>query len=479
MNFAQFRAPLKRLDFIMNFDLEVENLGQIRSGALKIRPITVLAGANGTGKSFLTKVLYSILNVVNNNAFNVEMCSSVSDSARYISLLSENLLYKSRSDTDALEQVAELLNEVLVELSRPSDLSLSQYFEYIKTKSNLIKKCLEITENLLKDIRKKPKKYASILQLEKPLVETLKNIQDKLNNGVDGYSNSLMRNFESEIKDNFQISSLHELVSFGSDETRINLDNVADIKFGKDGMDFLIQRGFIDEVSSLAEVVFYESPAYWKVREALMEAKNIPFAMLRRFKKQKNFLTGVPKYFYDLDSSLKEKSKNTVSTQFEEVSKDIESALDGVFVFENNEFYFNDYSSGSKIPKNLMSFGMTNLGVIHSLLVNNVITKGSFLIIDEPETNLHPEWQVLLMDVLLKLAKNEVNVVVATHSIDMLKAIEAGLFEFASMDEVDDFLSVSYFEKDGMMDFESDNPYEQLKEARMELSAPYERLLFR
>jgi predicted ATP-dependent endonuclease of OLD family len=37
---------------------------------------------------------------------------------------------------------------------------------------------------------------------------------------------------------------------------------------------------------------------------------------------------------------------------------------------------------------------MTNLGMIQALLKNNVINEGSFVFFDEPETNLHPAWQV-------------------------------------------------------------------------------------
>jgi predicted ATPase len=64
---------------------------------------------------------------------------------------------------------------------------------------------------------------------------------------------------------------------------------------------------------------------------------------------------------------------------------------------------------------------MTNLGMIQALLKNNVISKGSFVFFDEPETNLHPAWQVVLTKVLIKLAESGVNVVMATHSLDIKK----------------------------------------------------------
>ena len=49
----------------MNYDIHIENLGAIKEANLTITPLTILAGENGTGKSFVTKFLYSVLNTIN------------------------------------------------------------------------------------------------------------------------------------------------------------------------------------------------------------------------------------------------------------------------------------------------------------------------------------------------------------------------------------------------------------------------------
>lgn len=48
----------------MNIDIKVENLGRFKGGTVKVRPLTVLTGENGTGKSFFTKTLYSVFSIV-------------------------------------------------------------------------------------------------------------------------------------------------------------------------------------------------------------------------------------------------------------------------------------------------------------------------------------------------------------------------------------------------------------------------------
>lgn len=110
------------------------------------------------------------------------------------------------------------------------------------------------------------------------------------------------------------------------------------------------------------------------------------------------------------------------------------------------------------------------------------ITKGSFVFIDEPETNLHPDWQVLLMEMLIELAQAGVNVVMASHSTDMLKALEVGIKRRQSLKDAqvnEDFMAIHYFDTDGcLLDFDSQAPLSQLIEARECLSASYQSLYF-
>jgi predicted ATPase len=115
---------------------------------------------------------------------------------------------------------------------------------------------------------------------------------------------------------------------------------------------------------------------------------------------------------------------------------------------------------------------MTNLGKIQALLKNNVISEGSFIFFDEPETNLHPTWQVLLTKVLIKLAENGVNVVMATHSLDMIKALEV-----YTKEKNGDFIAINHFTKEGsLFKFDSDDVTENLIESRNELMNAYEGL---
>ncbi len=371
------------------------------------------------------------------------------------------------------------LSELEFEIDQQDDLTLKEYLEYLQEFSINFSKLPNSIAAYIDSFRIKHKKFSSVSDEFSELIGVLEQIRVSADNGIGDYSQILSENIKTELKENFQVERLSDLVSFGSNESDLELDDLASIGFGKDGVRFQIEHEFVDNVSTLSNVVFYESPAYWKVRDALVESGQLRrYGVNRAVGARKKFLTGVPKYFYDLDIMLRGKSMDSAEPEFQLIADELKEELGGELVYRKGEFVFREKDSKVEMPKNLLSLGMTNLGVIHSLLNNNIISKGSFLIIDEPETNLHPEWQVLLMKLLIKLSENEVTVVIATHSTDMLKAVEVMLPKSHGSEGIDAVLSVHYLNGNERFGFVSSNPIEQLAEARMELLSPYEELLF-
>lgn len=63
--------------------------------------------------------------------------------------------------------------------------------------------------------------------------------------------------------------------------------------------------------------------------------------------------------------------------------------------------------------------------VIQTLLENGCLKSGDILLIDEPEVNLHLEWQIVLAEVLVLLRK-ELGIVlyIYSHSPYFIRAIE-------------------------------------------------------
>ena len=416
-------------------DIEVKNLGRFKDGTIKVRPLTVLTGENGTGKSFFTKTLYSIFSIVNKNLLYIETIDDIRMSSFGIGIFDKSLTRKGKEDERHIKLLKSTLDELHSVLMDMKDYPVNVYIQTCSIATNIQ------VENFHKFIKylKKLETKQKIKSVRYPVL-LLKNNLDSLilslTQGEGKYIELLDKTLKEELQENFQIANISELVSFEENETKLSTKGL-ELSFDtKNKIGFKLDFGFINDISNLSRVVFFESPAYWSVRDALNNSKEI---------QKENDLTGVPKYFYDLDKTLNTKSTSPPLEIISELVVKLKTEIGGEFIFESGRLSFVD-NSGRSIDKNLISFGMTNLGMIQALLKNNVISEGSFVFFDEPETNLHPTWQVLLTKVLIKLAENGVNVVMATHSLDMIKALEV-----YTKEKNGDFIAINHFTKEGSL----------------------------
>jgi predicted ATPase len=457
----------------MKIDVKVKNLGKINEAEFNIRPMTVITGPNGTGKSFFTKSLYSVFNVINKNVYHESINRTIRQIQLQLQTFVGGISYVGENDFFAAKRIEIGLSDLKNEFEEASSWKITDYLVFATSKVATIEEMHIFYTKYLNSL--KPTKKNSIKSISDAINRNFADFILQLKNPKQYYADFFATHIENELKDNFQISSLSELIGFEEEKIVIEVDELLMIELSANKRNFNLGADFIDEVSGLSSVVFFESPAYWKVRDALKSAKNNLIRPRLLGKKNSDILTGVPKYFYDLDDALNTKTKT--SSAFKAATDLLETALGGEFIFKGDNLSFKDNKSGQEISKNLVSFGMTNLGMIQALLKHNVITQGSFVFIDEPETNLHPDWQVKLMEVLLVLAQAGVNIVITTHSTDLLKALEVNLKK--QKIETEDFLSVHFVDLDGkLFKFESKKSDQQLIEARGLLNSAYERLYF-
>ena len=79
--------------------------------------------------------------------------------------------------------------------------------------------------------------------------------------------------------------------------------------------------------------------------------------------------------------------------------------------------------SGRQYSSSMTAEGFRKIGILHRLLSNGVLSPGSSgpLFWDEPESNMNPKLMKLLVQVLLELARNNQQVILATHDYVLLK----------------------------------------------------------
>jgi predicted ATPase len=57
----------------LSFQCNIKNLGNIDNANITIKPLTIIAGENSRGKTFVTKSLYTILNSIYQDHFSTNL----------------------------------------------------------------------------------------------------------------------------------------------------------------------------------------------------------------------------------------------------------------------------------------------------------------------------------------------------------------------------------------------------------------------
>jgi len=106
-----------------------------------------------------------------------------------------------------------------------------------------------------------------------------------------------------------------------------------------------------------------------------------------------------------------------------EVTNEIQKLLGGQLRLEKDDLVF-VREDGSRLVSQLLAEGHRKLAMLTYLLRNDIIEPGSTLFWDEPEANLNPAAIKLLIRALHLLSGRGVQVILATHSLFLLREVE-------------------------------------------------------
>jgi len=411
----------------MKLNVKISNFGKIESADLQIRPFTVIAGKNASGKSFVTKALYSFFSTLSKDFVTVEVLALIQSIG-----IDLRAIYLTRTSAD--ENIA--LQNAMESCKRLVEIAHHEYGQntingQIERAHVLIAALSKVSFHLDEFIgiaskKNKFKKLSEKIGAAQFHIKQLENIIQKPTSVI---VNKIQNEFTESLKENFQISSLASLKRFSAgplENPEFVIDQIGTISTSGERVNFNLNTNGIGKIQEFSNIVYLESPIYWRLKDALTRShEQTMFSFFHKTKRQE-LLSGVPKYFFDLLSLLKERVKiSQDSDALRVIKNEINSSIGGELVITSNgDINYRDEQSSKDLSLQTTATGIVNLGLIGLLLERNVITKGSFIIIDEPEVNLHPAWQKVMVDCLYELSKNGINIIIATHSIDMLKSIE-------------------------------------------------------
>ena len=123
------------------------------------------------------------------------------------------------------------------------------------------------------------------------------------------------------------------------------------------------------------------------------------------------------------------------------IYKDITNLINGKFIYENGQLVFSS-NDGVKSTLNNTSSGVKQIGMLQMLLSNRILKENSFLIIDEPEVNLHPKLQYKFAHVLVSLAK-KLNIIlyINSHNPLFIEAIRTYSDKYDLLDDTKFYLT--------------------------------------
>lgn len=120
-----------------------------------------------------------------------------------------------------------------------------------------------------------------------------------------------------------------------------------------------------------------------------------------------------------VDASLGRNEKNR-----SKMLKEIEGIIDGKVIYDPQKDTFYLKKGNSKQEFNLISEGIRKMALLWQLVKNGMLEKGSILFWDEPEANINPTYIPMIVDLLLALARNGVQIFIATHDYFLSKYLD-------------------------------------------------------
>jgi len=374
--------------------LTVENIGIIKKADITLDGLTVIAGNNDTGKSTIGKILFSIIKSISRYKEDLE-----EDKEKNIRLLLDRIYFILRRKINFNENIT--LKEMFYPISFMEDINKNG-IEAVDSRINFIDRhdIGMVIYNKLHDLKK-------IVAQDDNKNETIKRAFKKIL-----YSEFAGEVINKHIKKN-ELSYIN-IKEFKNEILNINMTNLNDINFK------------LTDDLYFNDSTLIETPMILNFNESIENSKS--YFEIRDKNDRLNFL-GMPNIAFhikDIDSKLKESIYNDESLfRNDELSQKISEIVNGEMKFISKEKEFIYIKKDGKRYKNInTASGIKSFGILQMLFNSGLIDERSIIIIDEPEVHLHPKWQLKYAELIALLVKNNINILVTTHSPYMIESLE-------------------------------------------------------
>jgi hypothetical protein len=129
--------------------------------------------------------------------------------------------------------------------------------------------------------------------------------------------------------------------------------------------------------------------------------------------------------YLDLADTVGVAALKKLKKEEQSLRESLERVMGGKVFMENNRFYlFPEAEGKGKIEMPLVAEGIRKIALLTYLVMNGGLRDKSLLFWDEPEVNLNPKLMRQLAVTLVEMAEQGVQIILATHSLFLLREFE-------------------------------------------------------
>ena len=453
---------------------EIKNIGAIDHACVDIEGITIIAGENNVGKSTIGKALFAFLHEMSawEKIYDSVCSQKINEFLYRNSIWLEDFCMKN---SGAKRRRTSKTNQLIMEYAVDPDFRVALEDYQIHTETSDL---TNIDSSLSDQLEKYCLDYFALYFKETKGI-LRQHYGDEIANWISNAQKDLGQLNLDEVEmqkiiikqsifDVFRgqyrkIGSTKSEISFmdeGSRETHFYIEN---------------EKEWLDSpVRISSNIYFIESP---RIYDYISNAKfaGDPKGYLRRMMKPNTFrfLVSAPTR-YKNSVALPEE----IGIELQEIADRLVEVMGGQAEFlQKVGLEFKDRNISEPIHSVNVSTGLKSLALLEYALRIGAIERGDILILDEPEINLHPEWQLEYAKAIVELQKKyDIKFIITSHSPFFMRAIECYTDINGTMDNLNVY-RISNVDEDGTRKVVNVSYSEYgMSDLYEDLSAPLERL---
>lgn len=381
----------------------IENIGSIEKAEVELNNLSIVCGENDSGKTTIAKVIYAVGQASSFFAtdYQLKKYDKFRDIYDEMSFFVRKISNSDMSIEDSFSHLIERLQLTVLHLRRTTEVNITD----VEVVSSLIEelKYLNIEKYFDEDYQVFFKRIFKLKNLLNEQYEKLEKepIQDFI-------FEALKSEFSNDLLYKKRGIKRASLTFYNEDE------KIFSLKFNnKEVIECEILNKLPIKDSTLIDgsYVFQISQIIHKL------------SMMNTLRRRNNLELNLPYHVIDLCSKI-DGSKNIKDETNSNYDWDSKDFYEGSIGFNTENRSFELFQEKKSYTANNVSSGMKSIAIVDLLYKGRFINRDSILIIDEPETNLHPKWQRLYAQAIVNLANQGTNILINTHSPYMLEALK-------------------------------------------------------